>query len=88
MGNSSSEFASAKKGLACRSRRQTGKSSDHVQFQEKLQPNCPGRTFEPLERVKGIEPSSQAWEASALPLSYTRAHLERFNAISAVLCQP
>ena len=25
-----------------------------------------------LERVKGIEPSSQAWEAYALPLSYTR----------------
>ncbi len=26
-----------------------------------------------LERVKGIEPSSVAWEATALPLSYTRA---------------
>jgi hypothetical protein len=26
-----------------------------------------------LERVKGIEPSSSAWEAAALPLSYTRA---------------
>ena len=26
-----------------------------------------------LERVKGIEPSSEAWEAPALPLSYTRA---------------
>ncbi len=25
-----------------------------------------------LERVKGIEPSSLAWEAKALPLSYTR----------------
>jgi hypothetical protein len=25
-----------------------------------------------LERVKGIEPSSSAWEAAALPLSYTR----------------
>jgi len=25
-----------------------------------------------MERVKGIEPSSGAWEASALPLSYTR----------------
>ena len=28
---------------------------------------------ERLERVKGIEPSSEAWEAPALPLSYTRA---------------
>src|SRR3954462_8245725 len=26
-----------------------------------------------LERVKGIEPSSVAWKATALPLSYTRA---------------
>jgi sulfur carrier protein len=25
-----------------------------------------------MERVKGIEPSSVAWEATALPLSYTR----------------
>ena len=25
-----------------------------------------------LERVKGIEPSSAAWKAAALPLSYTR----------------
>jgi hypothetical protein len=29
-----------------------------------------------LERVKGIEPSSSAWKAVALPLSYTR-ELER-----------
>lgn len=26
-----------------------------------------------MERVKGIEPSSSAWKAAALPLSYTRA---------------
>jgi hypothetical protein len=26
-----------------------------------------------MERVKGIEPSYSAWEAAALPLSYTRA---------------
>ena len=25
-----------------------------------------------LERVKGIEPSSKAWEAAVLPLNYTR----------------
>ena len=25
-----------------------------------------------LERVEGIEPSSSAWKAAALPLSYTR----------------
>ncbi len=28
-----------------------------------------------MERVKGIEPSSSAWEAAALPLSYTRRAL-------------
>ena len=27
---------------------------------------------EEMERVKGIEPSYSAWEAAALPLSYTR----------------
>ncbi len=26
-----------------------------------------------MERVKGIEPSSQAWEAHILPLNHTRA---------------
>lgn len=25
-----------------------------------------------MEREKGVEPSSQAWKARALPLSYTR----------------
>ena len=29
-----------------------------------------------MERVKGIEPSSKAWEAAVLPLNYTR-HPER-----------
>ncbi len=29
-----------------------------------------------LERVKGIEPSSVAWEATALPLSYTRVPIK------------
>ncbi len=31
------------------------------------------RTTLRVERVKGIEPSSPAWKAGALPLSYTRA---------------
>jgi hypothetical protein len=30
-----------------------------------------------MERVKGIEPSYSAWEAAALPLSYTRISLQR-----------
>ena len=28
------------------------------------------------QRVKGIEPSSVAWKATALPLSYTRAPIK------------
>jgi hypothetical protein len=28
-----------------------------------------------VERVKGIEPSSQAWEAHILPLNHTRKKL-------------
>jgi hypothetical protein len=33
---------------------------------------CPFFGMNLLERVKGIEPSSSAWKAVALPLSYTR----------------
>ena len=33
--------------------------------------------FRIVERVKGIEPSSSAWEAAALPLSYTREAARR-----------
>ena len=33
-----------------------------------------------MERVKGIEPSSQAWEARILPLNHTRADTDnRFS---------
>jgi hypothetical protein len=31
------------------------------------------RKGEPVKRAKGIEPSSVAWKAAALPLSYARA---------------
>jgi NAD(P)-dependent dehydrogenase (short-subunit alcohol dehydrogenase family) len=36
--------------------------------------SCTGSTFwdDDLERVKGIEPSYEAWEAAVLPLNYTR----------------
>ena len=33
-----------------------------------------------LERVKGIEPSLEAWEAPVLPLNYTRVTKAEFNA--------
>ena len=33
-----------------------------------------------LERVKGIEPSSQAWEARILPLNHTRPLMQ--NAVA------
>src|SRR5215470_16867281 len=32
-----------------------------------------------LERVKGIEPSSSAWKAVALPLSYTRTRKTEYR---------
>lgn len=35
--------------------------------------------IELLERVKGIGPSSEAWEATALPLSYTRMMLNLYG---------
>ncbi len=37
-----------------------------------------------MERVKGIEPSSKAWEALVLPLNYTRkteTHYSIFRSI-------
>ena len=37
---------------------------------EKGNDQCQG-----LERVKGIEPSYEAWEAAVLPLNYTRLAL-------------
>ena len=33
-------------------------------------------SYRPLERVKGIEPSSSAWKAEVLPLNYTRLSLK------------
>jgi hypothetical protein len=32
-----------------------------------------------MERVKGIEPSSQAWEARILPLNHTRIDAQHLN---------
>src|SRR3989338_1814163 len=32
-----------------------------------------------IERVKGIEPSYEAWEASILPLNYTRNVVEKLE---------
>ncbi len=37
-------------------------------------PRWIARSVKKLERVEGIEPSSSAWKAVALPLSYTREH--------------
>ena len=33
-----------------------------------------------MERVKGIEPSYEAWEAAVLPLNYTRKNASNDNA--------
>src|SRR5436190_22308944 len=37
-----------------------------------------------LERVKGIEPSSQAWEAHVLPLNHTRLRWDLSNIAAAL----
>src|SRR6185503_1339458 len=34
--------------------------------------HCSENPLKSMERVKGIEPSSQAWEAHILPLNHTR----------------
>jgi hypothetical protein len=43
------------------------------------------KSLKKLERVKGIEPSSSAWKAVALPLSYTRKVL--YLSILLALCR-
>ena len=41
-----------------------------------------------LERMKGIEPSYQAWEARILPLNYTRMkHLLSYSTSIPVFCK-
>jgi hypothetical protein len=35
-----------------------------------------------MERVKGIEPLSSAWNAAALPLSYTRSESFQLSRLS------
>ena len=48
-------------------------------------------TLEPLilqvERVMGIEPTYDAWEAPALPLSYTRATMRDQECSEGIDCQ-
>jgi hypothetical protein len=45
---------------------------------EKFQ--CCSISLEKMERVKGIEPSSQAWEARILPLNHTRLRSDSVGA--------
>jgi len=49
-----------------------------------------GPFYEPLEveRVKGIEPSSQAWEAHILPLNHTRVWGSAYSQESINVCLP
>ncbi len=66
------EFVKEKKAI-CASSATLTEPSARVRFRP-LFPNKKAPVREPfyLERVKGIEPSYSAWEAAALPLSYTR----------------
>jgi hypothetical protein len=44
-----------------------------IRCRRRLQTGEPGLG---LERVKGIEPSYEAWEAAVLPLNYTRISVQ------------
>lgn len=48
--------------------RRRGEVTGRIAPASRLMPRC----MLTVERVAGIEPASQAWKASALPLSYTR----------------
>jgi hypothetical protein len=49
-----------------------GKTFRAVGFRPPLNLPNPLKRRESVERVEGIEPSSQAWEARILPLNHTR----------------
>ena len=38
-----------------------------------------------MERVKGIEPSYEAWEAAVLPLNYTRKFADALRSTYSIL---
>ena len=62
------------KSIVCRSLRCGPPfSASHVLPTLALGSSLSAKSLKSLERVKGIEPSSSAWKAVALPLSYTRA---------------
>ena len=44
------------------------------------------RITESMERAMGIEPTSEAWEASILPLNYARAASKRNDSITLRNC--
>ena len=45
-------------------------------------------TREPMERVMGIEPTLVAWEATVLPLNYTRRSIEFYSACTTNINNP
>ena len=47
-------------------------ANSEVPLTEQPDARIPDGVLAQMERVKGIEPSSSAWKAVALPLSYTR----------------
>ena len=52
----------------------------HCSIQLSYKPIC-------MERVKGIGPSQPAWKAGALPLSYTRITMLRYDSTRKTACQ-
>ena len=54
----------------------------NVQYEEGNSASSPreSASYREVERVKGIEPSYEAWEAAVLPLNYTRDLQRQFSA--------
>jgi hypothetical protein len=54
------------------------RTADIVKKKTKMKFPSIAKLLKGLERVNGIEPSSSAWKAVALPLSYTREQLPHY----------
>ena len=60
---------------------QLGNTRKTVSLEEKKAGKLPRHQApfkRPLERTTGIEPASEAWEASILPMNYVRRSIQNF----------
>jgi hypothetical protein len=70
--NDTVQFSEKNAGCQCTALNNLARTRGENPLYTRASSACWTTLIEWLERVKGIEPSYSAWEAAALPLSYTR----------------